>query len=102
MSKHTPGPWVVDTTLSSGEVMTANGYAIHEHPSYSSITDAKEIQANARLIAAAPRMSDTLRRAAHILAELPDQSPQLIALRSQIVQCINQATPEYYSVTQAE
>jgi len=60
MSKHTPGPWVVDTTLSSGEVMTANGYAIHEHPSYSSITDAKEIQANARLIAAAPDLANVV------------------------------------------
>lgn len=56
MNAHTPGPWAVDPTVSSGEVMTAHGYAIHEHPTYSSITDTKEIQANARLIAAAPEL----------------------------------------------
>ena len=60
MSGHTPGPWVVDPTVSSGEVMTPRGYAIHEHPTYSSIKDTKEIRANARLIAAAPDLLEAL------------------------------------------
>jgi hypothetical protein len=42
-------------------------------------------------------MSDALKRAAHLLAELPDQSLQLLALRAEIVECIKQATPEYYA-----
>ncbi len=106
MSKHTPGPWVADAkgkpifiplrTHHCEKIGFSIGFVSWDDDSLGAPL------ANARLIAAAPRMSDTLKRAAHILAELPDQSPQLIALRSQIVQCIKQATPEYYSVTQAE
>jgi DICT domain-containing protein len=55
-----------------------------------------QVEADARLIAAAPTMSKTLQRAAHVLAELADQSPQLLALRAEIVACIKNATPEYY------
>jgi len=37
-----------------------------------------------------------LKRAAYLLAELSDQSPQLLALRSQIVASIKSSDPKYY------
>lgn len=57
--------------------------------------------ADARLIAAAPTMAATLQRAAHVLAEIADQisgddCQRLDALRSEIIETIKQATPEYY------
>ncbi len=101
MSKHTPGSWIAERQIDlEGKALSMfDIWTNSDKPRYIGEIQREE---NARLIAAAPLMSDTLKRAAHILAELPDQSPQLIALRSQIVECIKQATPEYYSVTQAE
>lgn len=49
------------------------------------------------LLAAAPRMVDALKRAAHILAEI-DQStaPAVLALRTEIVAAIKDADPSHY------
>ena len=59
-------------------------------------------QADARLMAAAPRMSEALKRAAHLLAEIDQStSPAILSLRAEIVACIREATPEYYGITQA-
>ena len=53
---------------------------------------------DAVLMAAAPRMAKALQRAAHLLAELSksEQTPQMLALRAEIVETIKQATPDYY------
>lgn len=97
---HTPGPWRVKFT---DGFAPAHVIGQDYRPICSFLASVKrncgegEITANARLITASPRMSDTLKRAAHLLAELPDQSPQLLALRAEIVECIKQATPEYYA-----
>ena len=96
MTKHTPGPWHRNIKPVSSYPVVFAGRNTHVATiSTKGLADI-EAEANCNLIAAAPIMSDTLKRAAHILAELPDQSPELIALRSQIVECIKQATPEYY------
>lgn len=91
MTKHTPGPW----TIQGAFIGTDDAHIAQVKGEGRGVTF-QRAEANLMLIAAAPLMSDTLKRAAHILAELPDQSPELIALRSQIVECIKQATPEYY------
>lgn len=70
-AKHTPGPWeIVPRTAPKGSLM----------------------------IAAAPRMAAVLQSAARLLAELPEseQTPQMLALRTEIVATIKQATPGYY------
>ena len=95
MSKHTPGPWHLAGDSEGIMVTDRHASRIAMWPPQGGTI---EQCANARLIAAAPIMSDTLKRAAHILAELSDQSPKLIALRSQIVECIRQATPEHYGI----
>lgn len=92
-TQHTPGPW-----HTAGRVVRdAYGNKVTEVATARHIVEGTP-EANARLIAAAPRMSDALKRAAHILAELPDQSPHLLAIRTEIVACIKQATPEHYGV----
>lgn len=102
---HTPGPWgiwivpirngvehyIQSRTQVAVVTGSTNGMLGSDIPSD------EEALANARLITAAPRMSDALKRAAHLLAELPEQSPQMMALRAEIVGCIKQATPEYYA-----
>ena len=100
-TQHTPGPW---WTTEHG-IRDRGGYIAHTNSAQRYEGQAERYErevaqreADKRLIAAAPRMSDALKRAARILAELPDQSPQLVALRTEIVDCIKQATPEYYGV----
>lgn len=92
-SKHTPGPWErygfrieSESGYYVADVIDSNGFG--------------ENKANARLIAAAPRMSAALKRAAHLLAELPaeHQTPQVLALRTEIVETIKQSTPEHYGI----
>lgn len=90
-----PGPW---------KVKGSSIQAI-DHGTYFSIAkvgnaklSAQEVAGTAQLIAAAPAMSQTLQRCAYVLAELPDQSPQLLALRAEIIACIRQATPRFYGV----
>lgn len=45
------------------------------------------------------QMLATMKRAAHLLAELPEQPPQLLALRSQIVEHIKAMDPAYYGLS---
>lgn len=63
---------------------------------------AYETKANARLIAAAPEMLGILKRAAHILAEVPVSSTEQIerfdALRASVVDAIKQADPGHYGL----
>ena len=66
MSKHTPGPWLIDSRCSTHVVAltrpicSAGGYANNSVPSDDL---ASENNANARLIAAAPEMLDMLTEA---------------------------------------
>lgn len=94
MSKFTAGPWRYverknQTGITAAFVDFGNGHI-----------DLSKRPHDARLIAAAPRMVAVLQRAARILAELPDseQTPQMLALRAEIVETIKQATPEYYGL----
>jgi hypothetical protein len=91
MSKHTPGPWTIQ-----GAFIGTDDVHIAQVKGEGRGINSQRAEANSMLIASAPIMSDTLKRAAHVLAELPNQSPELIALRSQIVECIKQSTPDYY------
>ena len=107
MSKHTPGPWsavLSDSAVPYGNwsVLDAEGYPVGTHSGEFDCADA-------RLIAAAPRMSEALKRAANLLAKI-DQSntpailyaPAILSLRVEIVACIKEATPEYYGIATGE
>lgn len=61
MSKHTPGPWVLDgeawvVTVATKRYITCEG------------RNAEEAEANARLIAAAPEMLEALQEAYRVLS----------------------------------
>ena len=92
-NKFTPGPWY---PTSAGIICKDIGDTQHNIATCADWSE--ETEANARLIAASPRMALALQRAAHILAELDNvmHTPQLSALRSEIVATIKEATPEYY------
>jgi len=66
--KFTPGPWHCQ---SDGHVYSGDGYAIHDHPDYSSIRDMDVIAANGCLIAAAPLLYEALRVAYADLQQCP-------------------------------
>lgn len=53
---------------------------------------------NQKLQTHAPEMAKTLQRAAHVLAELKEQPPELLTLRAEIVGLIKRATPEHYGI----
>ena len=94
--KHTQGRWLSHT----------NGNITNESQLIAKVVGGErgkriegEVEANALLIAAAPRMARVLQRAAYVLAEMPpDQSAQLTALRTEIVNAIKEATPEHYGI----
>lgn len=106
MPKHTQGPWRVDRVGDNIEIRPVHpthgctlGFApIARIIGDKRVTDDETDEANSRLVASAPRMSEALKRAARILAELPDseQTQQMKALRKEIVATIKEATPEYY------
>lgn len=100
---HTPGPWSHDGQGLIYGPPDAAGEARLICDLLASPCDdlSTEASANGRLIEAAPRMAQALHRAAHLLAELPEQSPQLLALRAEMVETIKQATPEHYGATPA-
>jgi hypothetical protein len=106
--KHTPEPWLAEF----GECYCVR--AQRDGGRVALITNLKgmfgmagrrseeESAANTLIIAAAPRMASVLQRAAHILAELQEQSPEILQLRTDIVDCIKEATPEYYGTKSKE
>lgn len=57
-AKHTPGPWVIDWNLSRLDVFSSDGARLVASLRRSAFSDGldKSAIANARLIAAAPRM----------------------------------------------
>lgn len=93
-ARHTPGPWIKHGSgVYSAKAKDGKFYA--EMSVAACHTDE-----DARLIASSPRMLAALKRVAHILAELPAevQSPQVLALRCEIIDAIKEAAPEYYGV----
>lgn len=51
---------------------------------------------DARLIAAAPELLAACKQAASLMAELQDQTPQIIAARTMLVESIKKSDPAYY------
>lgn len=102
MSKHTIGPWHVAENRHEYDIVIraegSNPVALCLIGGYTK----PEGAANARLIAAAPGMLDILKRAAHVLAEVPMSSIEQIerfdALRVSVVEAIKQADPGYYGL----
>lgn len=73
MSMHTPGPWFVGGETDHGEILICSD----ARPTICAVDPgAREwcTQANARLIAAAPKMLEALRRASLALAFASEQS----------------------------
>lgn len=72
MSKHTPGPWVVDGSGIKVFADVSNGYPpiVAQATSGDNSLTLQTMEANARLIAAAPDLLAALERANSILAEL--------------------------------
>jgi hypothetical protein len=93
-TKHTPGPWEARPDTNA---CLPDDWCVGTGPQN---IDKVAVcsKCDAHLIAAAPRMAAALQRAAHMLAELPEQSPQTLAMRTEIVDCIKQATPDYYGI----
>lgn len=110
-SKHTKGPWIVGPSCGndSARIDDKNGRVIGSiKVKHLTLVDkgfpvyqwSEEMEANATLVASAPRMAAALQRAARLLAELPgfEQTAQLVALRKEIVETIKEATPEHYGL----
>jgi hypothetical protein len=91
---HTPGPWIVE---SDGTTVSMGNQAVIVGPAPDGARR-ETMTANARLIAAAPRMSAAIKRTASLLAEMNDQTPQIIALRHEIIETIKASTPEYFGL----
>lgn len=74
MSKHTPGPWVVNipTKRSLPHIMTRDGVYVMDAPPRDGLRHAGVRQmADARLIAAAPDLLSNLKFAVSILSGIP-------------------------------
>lgn len=79
MSKHTPGPWVVDESRHDGAINRLEPFrhigmvsAYREKPG-----DREENEANARLIAASPQLLMALEDALEVLQPLAEQLPSV-------------------------
>ena len=76
MSKHTPGPWVADLYDGGGFTIRPHGYDIPVIADRNECPQLKEeMLANARLIAAAPEMSDKIKAALREWDILPQSLP---------------------------
>jgi hypothetical protein len=74
VSKHTPGPWYVEDRRPGGGVMQVQAPYQGPGSSYcvASINYWRDVEANARLIAAAPEMLDALKLASQELSQYLD------------------------------
>ena len=93
MSKHTPGPWEIETGRPLEVVLRADGTAVGA--AYGSDSEA---EANARLIAAAPDLLDIAQR---VVAECTDtfhdpadMSPEWVAIYRDARAAIAKATAQ--------
>ena len=79
MSKHTPGPWVLESPESGGRVLAQDEMATIIHtPTCSPFNEL--VIADARLIAAAPELLEALQ----MLLEFPNTGPATSAARAAI------------------
>ncbi|MFP7813435.1 hypothetical protein [Pseudomonas aeruginosa] len=91
MSKHTPGPWVLDTIPTSvgichrigpfpprhpDDVTVRHACLYADYPSASNPAD-EELEANARLIVAAPELLDALVNLLPLISPLKAESQQV-------------------------
>lgn len=67
MSKHAPGPWKVTSGLYGPNIESEDGYAI----AHMINGEGSDYKANARLIAAAPKMYELLAEARKIVRDMP-------------------------------
>ena len=96
MSKHTPGPWHLDTEDEKEIVLGDSSFiaTTHDSSAYSSYTSVTEdqVKANARLIAAAPELLEALKACLAELLVLHTDRPGT-------EECIQQA---YAAIAKAE
>lgn len=87
-TQHTSGPWFIRDDNEDGVVSIIGSSRIVLAKVRTATVEPGE--ANARLIAAAPRMSAALKRAAYILSELPQsaQTTKILVLRREIIEAI--------------
>jgi len=67
MSKHAPGPWKVTSGLYGPNIESKDGYVL----AFIINGEGSDYKANARLIAAAPRMYELLDEARKIVRDMP-------------------------------
>jgi hypothetical protein len=63
-TQHTPGPWHVGVRQAEKIVYDSTGWAVANATVYHGENDIEQVNANARLIAAAPDLLDALQRIA--------------------------------------
>ena len=71
MSKHAPGPWKVTSESHNPLIECEDGYVIAQIKGVSLSVEWFDCEANARLIAAAPRMYELLDEARKIVRDMP-------------------------------
>jgi hypothetical protein len=71
MSKHAPGPWKVTSESHNPLIECEDGYVIAQIKGVSLSVEGFDCEANARLIAAAPRMYELLVEARKIVRDMP-------------------------------
>ena len=97
MSKHTPGPWYFEDNGNYGEDEQPLGWiseypstAVHARPIFTLtpifVFPKKKLEANARLMAAAPELlaalKTTLAICAHRWRALPSDAPEKVAIKA--------------------
>ena len=72
MSKHTPGPWVIDWNMSRLDIFSADATTLVSTLRRSALSSKMDetAKANARLIAAAPDLLEALRNADKLITQL--------------------------------
>lgn len=86
-TKHTPGPWHVGVRQAHRIIYDQTGWAVADATVYHGKESHGEMLANARLIAAAPRMADAIRFVLSDLNSELDHEARLI-----LESALNEAT----------
>jgi len=76
MSKHAPGPWKVTSESHNPLIECEDGYVIAQIKGVSLSVEGFDCEANARLIAAAPRMYELLAEARELFRDGKFNSPK--------------------------
>jgi hypothetical protein len=91
---HTQGPWKYDINPTAPEAIIVDweGYTVVELSAIENTTCASDLEANARLIAAAPDMLDALQRAREVLLWNLGDDARIDAAFDAVTAAINRAT----------